>query len=89
MIILRKKCPCCGFYTVDSDDEVIVDICDVCFWQYDAVAHQYPERIIGPNGISLNDARKNYKKYGACKIKYAGSKWVREPLTEELPELYE
>ena len=34
----RKICPCCGYYTVESDDEVIVDICDVCFWQYDVVA---------------------------------------------------
>ena len=27
------KCPCCGYFTIDSDDEVIVDGCEVCFWQ--------------------------------------------------------
>ena len=84
-----KKCPCCGFYTVDSDDEVIVDICDVCFWQYDVVAHEHPEISIGPNGLSLNEARINYKKYGACKKQFANTKFVRRPLDDELPELYE
>jgi hypothetical protein len=89
VVILRKKCPCCGFYTVDSDDEVIVDICEVCFWQYDVMGHECPEEIIGSNKVSLNDARENYKKYGACKIEYASSKWVREPMSDEMSELYE
>lgn len=60
----RKICPCCGYYTVESDDEVIVDICDVCFWQYDVVAHENPDISIGANHISLTEARKNYKLLG-------------------------
>lgn len=39
----RMICPCCGYFTVESDDEIIIDICDVCFWQYDFVAHNYPD----------------------------------------------
>ena len=33
-----KRCPCCGYLTIDDTDELITDICDVCFWQYDEVA---------------------------------------------------
>ena len=81
---MKKKCPCCGFYTIDSDDEVITDICEVCFWQYDITAHEQHERSIGPNGISLDEAKANYKKYGACKREFADKKFVRKPLNEEL-----
>lgn len=80
---MRLQCPCCGYFTVDSDDEIIVDICEVCFWQYDAVAHDKPDRNIGANHISLNHARENYKQFGVCKIKF--KHLVRKPLTEELP----
>jgi len=80
----RKICPCCGYYTVESDDEVIVDICDVCFWQYDVVAHNHPDISIGANHISLTEARKNYKLFGACKQRFID--YVRQPLFEELPD---
>lgn len=33
-----KRCPCCGYLTIDDTNEVIDDICEVCFWQYDEVA---------------------------------------------------
>lgn len=82
--IRRLQCPCCGYYTVVSDDEVIVDTCDVCFWQYDAVAHDKPARNIGANHISLNQARENYKRFGVCKIQFKDM--VRAPLEVELPE---
>jgi len=78
----RKQCPCCGFYTVNSEDEVIVDICEVCFWQYDKAAHDYPDKNIGANHISLNEAQNNFKKFGACKKEL--KTMVREPLKEEL-----
>ncbi|WP_139998819.1 CPCC family cysteine-rich protein [Paenibacillus paridis] len=77
----RLQCPCCEYFTVESNDEVIVDICDVCFWQYDAVAHDQPDRNIGANHISLTQARKNYKEYGVCKQKFKAM--VREPLDIE------
>lgn len=80
---MRIQCPCCGFFTVDSVDEVVVDICDVCFWQYDVVAHEQPERNFGANHISLNHARENYKTFGVCKIQF--KHLVREPFEEELP----
>lgn len=80
----RLQCPCCGNFTIESEDEVVVDICDVCFWQFDAVAHTKPDISIGANHISLSQARENYKQYGVCKLQYKNM--VREPLVEELPK---
>jgi len=79
----RRPCPCCGYFTVESDDEVNVDICEVCFWQYDEVGHDHPDINIGPNHVSLNDAKKNYRNFGACERRVI--KFVRKPLAEELP----
>lgn len=79
----KIECPCCGFYTID-DDTVIVDICPVCFWQYDVTAQSYPQKIIGPNKVTLNTAISNYKKIGVSDINFKGK--VRLPLNEELPE---
>lgn len=81
---MNKKCPCCGYYTVDSDDEVIVDICPVCFWQYDEVAHDKPDTMIGANGVTLNEAKENYKLFGASEKCFVSK--IRKPLSEELPE---
>lgn len=55
---------------MDSDDEVIVDICDVCFWQYDVIVHEQPDRNIGANHISLTQAKENYRQLGVCKIEF-------------------
>jgi hypothetical protein len=84
---LKKiKCPCCGYYTIDSEDEVIVDICEVCIWQYDIVAQENPDMIIGPNKISLSDAIVNYKKFGVSDIRFRDKHVAREPLPEEICE---
>lgn len=81
----RVMCPCCKNYTIESDDEVIVEICEVCFWQYDIIAHERPDSIIGANGISLNEARNNYLQYGICKKEFVDQGLVRKPFIEELP----
>lgn len=82
----RVKCPCCGYYTHYAKDYLyLFQFCDVCFWQFD-VTHDEPDRVIGANKISLNEARENYKKYGICKPWHLGKGLNREPLPEELPE---
>ncbi|MDT0124681.1 CPCC family cysteine-rich protein [Paenibacillus sp. RRE4] len=80
----RLQCPCCYNFTIEAEEEVIVDICDVCFWQFDSVAHSNPQINIGANHITLNQARENYKKFGVCKPQFKNM--VRKPLQEELPE---
>lgn len=86
--VSHKKiaCPCCENFTIDYYDTVpIIEICPVCFWQYDSTAQKYPDRIIGPNhGVSLNQAKKNYKNFGVFDEKY--TKHVRVPAFSELPE---
>lgn len=80
----KIQCPCCKNFTIDIEDEVIADICPVCFWQYDWVAQKYPGRIIGPNHISLIDAINNYKHFGACKECFKSC--VRLPYPDEIPQ---
>ena len=77
------RCPCCGYLTIEeSYEEVIVEICEVCFWQYDWVAQKYPNRVIGPNKISLNLAKENYINFGASEKKFIGL--VRLPRKDEI-----
>ncbi|MGO0062845.1 CPCC family cysteine-rich protein [Brevibacillus fluminis] len=80
----RLQCPCCGNFTIESEDEVVVEICEVCYWQFDVVVHDMPDRNIGANKISLNQARANYKLFGVCKVPF--KHMVREPLEKELPK---
>ena len=79
---MRKQCPCCEYFTVDNDDEIIVDICPVCFWQYDAVAQDNPDRAIGPNHVSLNQAKENFKLFGASEERVL--EFVRKPRKNEI-----
>jgi hypothetical protein len=82
--MLKIKCPCCEYFThvTDEADAPFFEICEVCYWQYDIVAHDNPDKVIGSNHISLNDAKTNYKQFHACKKEF--SALVREPLPEEL-----
>ena len=82
--IKKIQCHCCFNYTIKDYEEVIVEICPVCFWQYDWVAQEKTNISIGPNGVSLIEARKNYKEFGVSELEFKTK--VREPLEEELPE---
>ena len=77
-----KRCPCCGFLTIDDSDEIITDICEVCFWQYDEVAQNVPDSILGANKVSLNTAKKNYKLFGAMEERFLNM--VRSPYEDEI-----
>lgn len=76
-----KRCLCCGYLTIDDSNEIITDICNVCFWQYDKVAQDMLGRIIGPNKVSLDTARRNYKSFGAIEERFLSV--VRLPLEDE------
>lgn len=77
-----KRCPCCGYLTIDNSCEAVTDICEVCFWQYDEVAQKMPDKIIGPNRVSLNMAKNNYKIFGASEERF--QKMVRLPYDYEI-----
>ena len=80
----KLKCPCCGNFTIQSDCEIVTEICEVCFWQYDVVAHDKPDISIGANSISLSQAKENYKQFNVCKPEHKNI--VRKPVEEEFPE---
>lgn len=76
----KYRCPCCGYYTLE-DDPGHFDICPVCFWEDDGIQSDNPDYGGGANVISLNQARENYKKFGACDIVSLDA--VRPPTDEE------
>ena len=81
-IIRKIKCPCCGNYSIeDRGEEVVVDICPICFWQFDIVGHEKETISIGPNKVSLIEARENYKDFGASEARFI--EYVRKPESDE------
>jgi len=82
----KLRCPCCGYYTILCDGEIVTEICEVCLWQYDEVAHAHPERNIGANKISLNEAKENFTQFGVSKKQYIGQAIARLPRENEIGE---
>lgn len=56
----RKRCACCGHYTLPKDS--IFEICEVCGWQDDEVQNEKPDYRGGANQMSLNEAKAAYKR---------------------------
>ncbi len=75
------RCPCCGYHTLSERGGY--DICPVCFWEDDGQDEQDADTVRGgPNGgLSLTQARENYKAFGACDERSV--RHVRLPLSEE------
>lgn len=73
------KCPCCGYYTFRQ--RLPGGICPVCFWELDMV--ESPEEPSDANhGLTLSQARENYRTLGACDGK--SLRFVRKPKSGEL-----
>lgn len=58
----RHLCPCCGKCWFESYNSL--EICDVCYWQDDAVQNEDLDYMGGANPMSLNQAKTMYKMYG-------------------------
>lgn len=64
---LKGRCEVCGLFTFDADTRGTFDVCEKCFWEDDEYHKNMNEPCGGPNGkLSVNQARKNYLKYGVC-----------------------
>lgn len=61
------KCPVCGKYEFEEENDF--DICPYCDWENDRYELKHPDSGGGANGISLNQARKNYKITGTIYAK--------------------
>ncbi len=78
---VKYRCPCCGYKTLDERGGY--DICPVCFWEDDGQDEEDAEtnRPLGPNHLSLVQAREMYRRIGACEERLL--LYVRPPLPEE------
>ncbi len=81
MVIKKYECPCCGYLTLDEQPPGTYEICPVCFWEDDPVQFEDPKYEGGANRISLNQARINFRLFGA--IDKESIKYVRKPLPSE------
>jgi hypothetical protein len=81
----RISCPCCNYLTFDSEEfPGSYHICPVCFWEDDPIQFRDPEYSGGANKVSLNEAKVNYKLYGACEESMKIH--CRPPFPEEIPK---
>ena len=80
---MSYPCPCCGCLTLGEEPSGTFEICDVCGWEDDNVQFENPSFEGGANDVSLNQAKENYKKFGA--IGEDAVKFSRKPRPEEIP----
>ncbi len=76
-------CPCCGFITRGEEAPGTFEICSICYWEDDYSQYYRPDSVGGANNVSLNQARKNFKEFGA--ISKEELKFIRQPLEDEIP----
>lgn len=80
-MIHKYECPCCFCYTLSEPPPGTFEICEVCYWEDDDIQYNDPNCSFGANQESLNQARENYRKFGASSKKF--SSLVRTPLDDE------
>lgn len=78
-------CACCGYLTRSAELPGTFEICPVCGWEDDNVQLEDETYQGGANGISLEQARKNFADFGASSI--SSLKKVRSPFPDEHPNL--
>ena len=82
----NSLCPCCGYLTIPNGGNALAYICPVCFWEIDFFIQSDNEPSDQNHGLTLVQARKNYKQYGAVLPRLV--RYVRAALPEEkvIPE---
>jgi ferredoxin-thioredoxin reductase catalytic subunit len=78
----KYQCPCCMYYTLNEEPDNTFQTCPVCFWEDDGIQLNDSDYKGGANEISLNEARKNFKKIGVIDLQF--KKQVRPPKEDEL-----
>lgn len=78
----KYQCPCCGYFTYNvSPVEDCGYICPVCFWENDPFIASNDEPSDSNHGITLNEAKFNYLRFGACEEGML--RYVRPPQNDE------
>ncbi|MPN47880.1 hypothetical protein SDC9_195484 [bioreactor metagenome] len=62
-----RECCCCKLITLPLEMEYTK--CCVCGWIDDPFQNGNPDNPNGRNGLSLNEAKENYKRFGTTKPK--------------------
>ena len=78
----KFQCPCCRNYTMDEEPTDTYEICPVCFWEDDPIQFKNHDYEGGANRITLNEARRNYKCFGAKDKRFLCH--VRPPNPDEI-----
>ncbi|MFB6179922.1 MAG: CPCC family cysteine-rich protein [Halorientalis sp.] len=75
-------CPVCGYRTLPSHPhQVRYEICPICYWEDDLVQQSKPKSPAGANKIPLQQARENFRKYGAVERRLV--EYTREPTDDD------
>lgn len=77
----KYECPCCGYFTLEEETGNTFQICPVCYWEDDGIQFNDPTYEGGANSLSLNQAKENFRRFGAIEERFKG--YVRPPLEEE------
>ena len=78
----KYKCPCCECFTYNTPHKKDCGyICPVCFWENDPFITSNDEPSSSNHGITLNEAKANYLKFGACEEEMLH--YVRPPKSNE------
>ncbi|MBC8152759.1 MAG: hydrolase [Bacteroidetes bacterium] len=75
------QCSCCGYFTLPERPSNPFEICPVCDWEDDGVQFLDPDYTGGANRVGLNQARQNYRLFGASDL--ACLNRVRPPIQDE------
>jgi len=81
---MKWPCVCCGCFTLPAPPGSGSAICPVCFWQDDEVDNEGSD-VLGPNKVTLEVARQNFRVLGAAEERVRP--FVRGPEADELPPI--
>jgi len=76
-------CPCCGYLTLSESPPGTFEVCPVCFWEDDNLQFADPSCREGANQVSLEEAQKNFKQFGAVAEEFTSL--ARPPQPKEIP----
>ena len=64
-VVGNFPCSCCGYITIPNKGDAPCYICPICMWQIDLFIRSEDEQVNLNHGLSLTQARENFKEYGA------------------------
>jgi hypothetical protein len=81
VIEVRYRCPCCLYKTLEAPGTL--QLCPVCWWEDDGQEDEDASEVrLTVNGqLSLNQARSNYRQFGAAHPRFLP--YVRKPESAE------